>query len=465
MTQNILYKIVQSTSDQGCPEGITSETTARRNPIVSIIVPVYNAENSLRRCIDSVLRQNYEDFELILVNDGSQDSSGAICDNYAAKDSRVHVVHKENSGVSDSRNTALLQARGTYIQFVDADDWIAPEATGLLAATAVAYDCDMVISDFYRVIDNRIAHKGDIQEEGLLSRKEFASYMMEKPADYYYGVLWNKLYKKELIDQYQLYMDSKISWCEDFMFNLEYICHIRNIYVLRVPLYYYVRTKHSLSSQGANITKTIQIKVTVFEYYNKFYREVFGEDDYEKSRLQVYRFLMDAASDGVVPPASLPGTLKLGEERVQINPALLENNDVLSDIYMKKKCLEFCLQSVSFRYDLQMNEVCLLLCLSQNKEMCTRKELADFIGCSKRKISRSLQNLKTRNYITWTEHKTNHKVLDIRVLPAALPILESLKNVQNAYRQICFSGFSEEEAKIYDAMSKKTKENILKTLL
>ncbi len=98
------------------------------------------------------------------------------------------MFHKENTGVSDSRNLAIREARGSWLQFVDADDWISPEATGLLAAAMDTQDCDMVISDFYRVIDNRIAHKGDIQEEGLLSKKEFASCMMEKPADYYYGV-------------------------------------------------------------------------------------------------------------------------------------------------------------------------------------------------------------------------------------------------------------------------------------
>ncbi|MDO4321870.1 MAG: glycosyltransferase [Lachnospiraceae bacterium] len=447
-------------------------STAGQLPAVSIIVPVYNAENTLDRCVDSVLRQDYKNFELILVNDGSTDSSGAICDHYAAQDHRVHVIHKQNSGVSDSRNLALAQAKGTYLQFVDADDWIAPEATGLLVTAAKAHSCDMVIADFYRVIDNRIAHKGDIQEEGLLSRKEFATYMMEKPADYYYGVLWNKLYKRELIRQYQLRMNAEISWCEDFMFNLEYICHVQNIYVLRVPLYYYVRTKHSLSAQGASITKTIQMKITVFEYYRKFYKEVFDDDDYEKSRLQVYRFLLDAASDGIVPPALLPGSLKLGEERVQINPSILESNDALSDIYLKRKCFEACLQPACFRYGLKLNEVRLLFCLSPDAKMYTRKELAELIGCSKRKLSSVLQSLKAHGYISWTKYspadhedsKTSPNYLEIRVLPAALPVLETLKNVQNGYREICFSGFTEDEAALYDTLSKRIEENILRTL-
>ena len=131
-------------------------------PTVSIIVPVYNAEGTLTRCIDSILNQEYNDFELLLIDDGSQDSSGAICDSYASADSRVRVVHKVNSGVSDSRNLALDMARGTYLQFLDSDDWITPNATRLLVETAEHYHCDMVISDFYRVVGKRVSHKGNI---------------------------------------------------------------------------------------------------------------------------------------------------------------------------------------------------------------------------------------------------------------------------------------------------------------
>lgn len=449
-----------------------NEMTGSASPTVSIIVPLYNAENVINRCVDSILKQNYRDFELILVDDGSQDSSGSICDQYAAMDPRVQVIHKENTGVSHSRNVAIQKARGTYLQFVDSDDWLAPEATGLLLSSAKAYPCDLVVSDFYRVIDNRIAHKGDIQENGLLSREEFASYMMEKPADFYYGVLWNKLYKKSLIEQFHIEMDTEISWCEDFMFNLEYICHAANIYVLRVPIYYYVKTKHSLSTQGSNLTKTIKMKTTVFEYYKKFYKEVFDEKDYEKSRLQVYRFLLDAANDGIVPPVLLPGGIRLGEERTQINPRVLENETTLLDVYLERKCLELCLQPITFRYDLPLEEAHLLLFLSRNHDMHTRKELADFVGQPKRKLDGTLQKLKTHGYITWTEHasvgenrKSTVKLLDIQLLPAAEPVLCDLKTAQKNYQRIIFSGFTDSEIAAYEELSKRLKNNIIHVLL
>ena len=121
-------------------------------PMVSIIVPVYNAEQYLRRCVDSILNQEYTDFEVFLVNDGSTDSSGDICEEYGNKDTRVIVIQKENTGVSDSRNLALDRARGKYLQFLDSDDWITPDATRLFVRAAEEYGCDMVISDFYRVV-------------------------------------------------------------------------------------------------------------------------------------------------------------------------------------------------------------------------------------------------------------------------------------------------------------------------
>ena len=247
------------------------------NPTVSIIVPVYNAKNYLQRCIDSILHQEYTDYELFLVDDGSTDGSGDICDAYAAADARITVIHKENTGVSDSRNLAISQARGTYLQFLDSDDWITPDATKLFVRAAAEHDCDLVIADFYRVVGERVSHKGDIEEDGVLTREEFAAHMMENPADFYYGVLWNKLYRRDLVEKYHLHMDVSVSWCEDFLFNLEYILHANVFYALQAPVYYYVKTKGSLASQGLSITKTVKMKFMVFEYYNEFYKNVYDE--------------------------------------------------------------------------------------------------------------------------------------------------------------------------------------------
>ena len=353
------------------------------NPTVSIIVPVYNAKNYLQRCIDSILHQEYTDYELFLVDDGSTDGSGDICDAYAAADARITVIHKENTGVSDSRNLAISQACGTYLQFLDSDDWITPDATKLFVRAATEHDCDLVIADFYRVVGERVSHKGDIEDDGVLTREEFAAHMMENPADFYYGVLWNKLYRRDLVEKYHLRMDVSVNWCEDFLFNLEYILHANVFYALQAPVYYYVKTKGSLASQGLSITKTVKMKFMVFEYYNEFYKNVYDEKAYEKKRLSVYRFFLDAASDGTVPPTLLPGAKKLGTERIPVCPSAISGEGILSEFYRNRKLLDRCLEAIALRNDLTLGELSLLLSLSQMHTFCSRTELADFAGLSK----------------------------------------------------------------------------------
>ena len=433
------------------------------NPTVSIIVPVYNAEATISRCIESIITQEYTNFELLLVDDGSRDASGSICDQYADKDSRIRVMHKENTGVSDSRNQALDQARGTYIQFLDSDDWITPNATRLFVDTATHYHCDLVIADFYRVVGERVSVKGDIEDDCVMTQEEFASHMVENPADFYYGVLWNKLFRRDIIEKYHLRMDTNISWCEDFMFNLEYIRHAEIFYALQIPIYYYVKTKGSLASQGMNISKTIRMKLMVFEYYNNFYKHVLDEEDYEKNRLQIYRFLIDAAGDGTVPPSILPGSKKLGEERSQISEAALTAEGILMDEYRNRKLLDYYLESVALKNNLSLAEIRLLLCLNQPHQSHTRKELADFAGLTLRNLSALLQKLSSRGLIKM-DVRRGKKPLSITFLPAAGPVLKELAIAQNNYDQARFSGFTDEELIQYSALSEKIKRNMQKIL-
>lgn len=466
------------------------------NPTVSIIVPVYNAEKYIRRCIESILNQEYTDFELILCNDGSKDSSGAICDEYAKTDSRVRVLHKENTGVSDTRNTAIDVARGTYLQFLDSDDWITPDATKLLVRAATEHHCDLVIADFYRVVGDRVSHKGDIEDDGVLTREEFAEHMMENPADFYYGVLWNKLFRRDLVEQYHLRMDTSISWCEDFLFNLEYILHAKVFYALQAPIYYYVKTKGSLASQGMNISKTIKMKLMVFEYYNDFYKNVYDEKDYEKKRLSVYRFFVEAARDGGVLPTLLPGVSRLGNERNNVYSEAVAGEGILTDFYRNRKLLERYLEVVALRHDLSVPEVTLLLYLSQTHVVRNRRELADFTGMSRNALSRTLQKLTLGNYIKLTDvrvrpvrtpnadsasscakktakksstaapsaDKAMKKYLRIELLPAANALLPELSTAQNDFDAVRFADFTEEELIQYARLSEKIKENTRRIL-
>ena len=455
-------------------------------PMVSIIVPIYNAEQYLRRCVDSILNQEYTDYELLLVNDGSTDASGDICEEYGDQDPRVIVIQKENTGVSDSRNRALDRARGKYLQFLDSDDWITPDATRLFVRAAEEYGCDMVISDFYRVVGERLSPKGDIEEEGVLTREEFAAHMMENPADFYYGVLWNKLYRRDIVEEHNLRMDTDINWCEDFMFNLEYIRYAKVFYALHAPIYYYVKRKGSLASQGINISKTVKMKLNVFEYYNNFYKHVLEEEDYEKNRLQVYRFFIDAAGDGTVPPSILPGSKKLGDERVFVNTEILQAEGPAGEDYRKRKLLEHYLEPVALKGDLKVMDVRLLLCLCEKHEWDSRRELADFAGITRTNLTSGLQRLTMKGFLkveevkepkpskkdkttgknkmkaaemAETKRKGRGGRIAVTILPAADAVMKELEMAQRDYDAARFAGFTEEELIKYAELSEKIKEN------
>lgn len=431
------------------------------NPTVSIIVPVYNAEACLRRCVESVLNQEYTDFELLLADDGSQDQSGAICDGFAAEDSRVRVFHKENSGVSDTRNLCIRQACGRYLQFLDADDWITSNATKLMVRAMEEHSCDLVISDFYRVVGEKVSPKGDIDEARVLSREEYAAHMMENPADYYYGVLWNKLYRREIVERHHLRMDPAISWCEDFMFNLEYIRRAETFFALQVPVYYYVKTKGSLCTQGISLSKTIQMKLTAFEYYNRFYKTVLDEAEYEKQRLKIYRFLIDAAEDGAVHPMSK----RLGSERVQVPSGALEGTGFLFDRFRERKLLDYYLEPAALKNNLTLPEVRLLLCLRQSNPS-TRKDLADFAGLSRSGLSMLLNRLEGKGLISVTESRDSkgkqggEKRLEIAFPSPANMVLEDLADVWEDFTSARFSGFSPEDRERYERLAGQVQENI-----
>ena len=432
-------------------------------PTVSIIVPVYNAEHTIPRCIESILNQEYSDFELLLVNDGSTDGSGAVCNAYAARDARIRVIHKENTGVSDTRNTALDQARGTYLQFLDSDDWITPDATSSLVRAAESAQCDLVVSDFYRVVGERVSQKGDIDDDGVMTREEYAAHMMENPADFYYGVLWNKLYRRSIVEAHHLRMDPEISWCEDFMFNLEYIRYAETFRALQVPIYYYVKTKGSLANQSLTISKTVKMKLMVFEYYQRFFKSVLDEEEYEKSRLKVYRFLLDAAGDGSVPPPILPNSRKLGNERMQVSPDVLGGEGVLYDAFRERKLLERYLETAALKNDLALPDAKLLLALRDLAFQPTRRELADFVNLPRGALSLSLQKLTGRGLIKLNDVRRKaerFKRLDITFSEAAQSILADLETARQDYETSRLASLTPEELGQHDLLAGKIQAHI-----
>lgn len=272
-----------------------THATHHKDSLVSIIVPVYNGASTIRRCLDSIIGQSYEALEIIVVNDGSTDNTQEILDEYVALDARIIVVTTKNGGVSHARNFGLGFVTGAYVQFVDADDWVEVDATRLLVE-ALSPDCEMVISDYTRVLEKGELIRGDIKTPGVITRTAFALEMMKAPANFYYGVLWNKIYRTEIIKAHNLSFSEELSWCEDFQFNLEYLAYVKQVYVLQKPIYCYVRTKGGLSAFGCDIKEVVNMKTTMFKHYKALYESI---DLYQENKRKIKRFYVDFARDTI----------------------------------------------------------------------------------------------------------------------------------------------------------------------
>lgn len=165
------------------------------NQTISVIVPVYNVEEYLPQCADSILSQDYGDLEVIFIDDGSTDASGKICDQYAEKDSRVRVIHQKNGGAAAAKNAGLRLASGDCLTFVDSDDYLEPNAYGFLMKTLLETGADAVQGSFREIYRKRVEEQR-IQEETL----DGFDYLLRFPKDFSCALLWNKLYRRAIFD-------------------------------------------------------------------------------------------------------------------------------------------------------------------------------------------------------------------------------------------------------------------------
>ena len=234
---------------------------------VSIIVPVYQVENYIRQCIDSILVQTFTDFELILVDDGSKDRSGKICDEYAVLDQRVKVIHKENGGLSDARNCGMDQAVGNYFMFVDSDDYIAPTMLEYLYKALMNKEADIAVCNFLHFFeeDRKRDFSTNIQSEVLSGAEIFYSIKNERV----YGiwtVAWNKLYKRETLGNVRFrfgkYHEDEF-WANDI--------YQMDIKVVTIPecLYYYRQRDNSIMGRknikrDFDILEALQERIAVY---------------------------------------------------------------------------------------------------------------------------------------------------------------------------------------------------------
>ena len=246
---------------------------------VSIIVPVYQVEKYLRQCIDSILAQTFTDFELILVDDGSKDQSGTICDEYAGIDGRVRVIHKENGGLSDARNAGLEQAAGEYFMFVDSDDYIAPTMIERLYNSIQSESADIAACNFCYVFDKKEKKdfSTDIKAE-VLRGKEIFYYRKNDRSYGFWTVAWNKLYKSETFRNVRFRFGKYHE--DEFWANDIYQLEIR---VATIPecLYYYRQRDNSIMgkesiARNLDILEALRERIYIYlekqEYTDQAYK-------------------------------------------------------------------------------------------------------------------------------------------------------------------------------------------------
>lgn len=223
------------------------------NPIISVIVPVFNVDKYLDQCIGSILNQTFTDFELILVNDGSFDYSYKICKEYAAKDSRVRVLSQENKGLSAARNLGIENAKGQYLSFVDSDDYVIPEYLDCLYTILIENDAEVVIGEFYRyneetnmlyyhITDDDLSHSKLDRDESinnLLTMNNFTA-------------AWGKLYKKSIFDSLRF---PEGRYYEDNHVLIKIYLKSKSTYYIKRSLYCYRITANSITSSKQSFHK------------------------------------------------------------------------------------------------------------------------------------------------------------------------------------------------------------------
>jgi glycosyltransferase involved in cell wall biosynthesis len=235
---------------------------------ISVIIPVYNVEKYLRRCLDSVINQTFRDLEIICVNDGSTDSSSEILEEYKSKDERIIVINKVNGGLSSARNAGMKVAQGEYIGFVDSDDWIDLDFFEKLYVAAKKHDADAACTGIKRVYSSgKVLKKLDFSEEILLRKCSEKYSYLEIPKKCY---VWNKIYKKSEVERQNLLFKEGVTF-EDCYFTIRFLYHSDKI--VAVPNIYYNYWVNNKSISRITSDKNQMDKIAARADFIKFSRE------------------------------------------------------------------------------------------------------------------------------------------------------------------------------------------------
>ena len=219
------------------------------NVTISILMPVYNSQDYLKNTVQDVINQSYKDWELILVDDGSKDNSRNICIELQNLDSRIRVISKENQGVSSTRNTALDNARGEYIAFIDSDDLVHKDYLKILLSSMEKSNGDLAVCGFK---ERKVPSNGQVEDlsrvfcpKEIIAIEDMKDLIMDFGNSGLLNPLWNKLYSREIIEKNNIRFKEEVETGEDFIFNLQYFRKINNICFSKEELYYYIRRNNN----------------------------------------------------------------------------------------------------------------------------------------------------------------------------------------------------------------------------
>lgn len=265
-----------------------------RQELISVIIPVYNVEEYLRECVDSVLKQTYEAFEVILVDDGSTDASGDICDSYVEKDARIRVIHQENQGLSGARNAGFASANGMYVYFLDSDDWILPESLEELVDKAQREDAEVVFFDANSFAD----HPEEFQVEQRYIRK----YVYETGEGYrvleelqkhkeYHSAVPLLFLKREFIQENEIQFEAGILY-EDMLYTYEVYCKAKRVAHLQKAFYQRRYRSNSIMTSRKNLKHYIST-MKVYKK-SKEISEQIGKLEDDTARKYVVRCALNA---------------------------------------------------------------------------------------------------------------------------------------------------------------------------
>ena len=219
------------------------------NDLITVMIPAYNAQKYIGRCIESLLKQTYKEIEILIVNDGSKDNTKSICEEYSQKDSRVRLVNQENGGEGAARNTGLKEAKGKYLSFVDADDYVKEDFIERLHTNLVKNNAGLAICGFTELREDTVLNEtsGDIT---IMNQEEGMEMLLRE--DSFKGYVWNKIFDLDIIRLNKLSFDVSLAVWTDVLFVFQYMRYIDKIVFDPTPEYYYIYLETSVSHGGGN---------------------------------------------------------------------------------------------------------------------------------------------------------------------------------------------------------------------